>query len=494
MSSRIAAWAQGIDSHQWGTTLFAVLIAAAVYLFLPHRESDILYLNRPAKLDLFGRNARHNFASNARSLMAEGRRLCKGSPYRLFTDLGALIVIPSQSVDDVRNEPSLSFMEFFVDNFHPDIPGFDGFKFDGRKDELLHRTINKKLTKYLKWQQAPVMETMLELIARVSSRVFLGEELCRNSDWLAITKSYSINTSLAGDLLRQYPKWLRPFVCNFIPQCRELQKQVANGRKVLDPILRSREEEREAALANGDTERRYNDTIQWLVDESQGSSYDPVGAQLGFSVVATHTTTDLITETMIRLAERPELVDDLIQEIEDVLKVEGWTKTALFSMKRLDSVIKEAQRLKPLTSATMNRKATKRVTLPGGLVLEKGDRCMSDLGSMMDSTIYPNPDEYDGYRFFRMRDDRSAGSKAHLVSTSSAHLGFGHGKHACPGRFFAANEVKLLLCHLLYKYEWKLEPGYVHKITEFGLALFPDGQAQISYRRRQNLAVNIDSL
>jgi cytochrome P450 monooxygenase-2 len=194
------------------------------------------------------------------------------------------------------------------------------------------------------------METMLELIARVSSRVFLGEELCRNHDWLAITKSYSINTSMAGDLLRQYPKWLRPFVCNFIPQCRELQKQVANARKVLDPILRSREEERRAALANGDPEPRYNDTIQWLVDESQGSSYDPVGAQLGFSVVATHTTTDLITETMIRLCERPELIEDLIQEIEDVLKVEGWTKTALFNMKRLDSVIKEAQRLKPLTS------------------------------------------------------------------------------------------------------------------------------------------------
>uniref|UniRef100_A0A0B7K3W0 Uncharacterized protein n=1 Tax=Bionectria ochroleuca TaxID=29856 RepID=A0A0B7K3W0_BIOOC len=299
---------------------------------------------------------------------------------------------------------------------------------------------------------------------------------------------------MAGDLLRQYPKWLRPFACNFIPQCRELQKQVANARKVLDPILRSREEERRAALDNGDPEPRYNDTIQWLVDESQGSSYDPVGAQLGFSVVATHTTTDLITETMIRLCERPELIEDLIQEIEDVLKVEGWTKTALFNMKRLDSVIKEAQRLKPLTSATMNRKATKRVTLPGGLVLEKGDRCMSDLGSMMDSSIYPNPGEYDGYRFFRMRDDPSAGSKAHLVSTSSAHLGFGHGKHTCPGRFFAANEVKLLLCHLLYKYEWKLGPGYTHKITEFGLALFPDGQAQILYRRRQNLAVNIDSL
>lgn len=67
----------------------------------------------------------------------------------MFTDIGKLIVIPSQYIDDVRNNENLSFMKFFVDNFHTDIPGFDGFKFDGRDDELLHRTINKKLTKLL---------------------------------------------------------------------------------------------------------------------------------------------------------------------------------------------------------------------------------------------------------------------------------------------------------------------------------------------------------
>ncbi|KAJ3536491.1 hypothetical protein NM208_g6688 [Fusarium decemcellulare] len=487
-------WLEATEPHTLGFTFLALLAAAVVYMSLPERHGNLPYLNRPQKVDFFGHRARRNFATNARSLMADGRRLFRGAPYRLFTDLGALIVVPSQFVDGVRNEPNLSFMEFFIDNFHPDIPGFDGFKFDGRKDQLLHRTINKKLTKHLKWKQVPVMETMLDLVARISSRVFLGEELCRNPDWLAITKSYSINTTLVGDLLRQYPKWFRPIVCNFIPQCRELQKQVSNARKLFGPVLRKREEDKRAALARGEPEPQYHDTIQWLVEESQGSTYDPVGAQLGISVVATHTTTDLITETMLRLAERPELVNDLVKEIEGVLKEEGWTKTALFNMKLLDSVVKEAQRLKPLTSATMNRKATKRITLPGGLILEKGDRCMSDTGSMMDPSIYQNPDEYDGYRFFRMRSDPSTDSKAHLVSTSSIHLGFGHGKHACPGRFFAANEVKLLLCHLLYKYEWRVEPGYVHKITEFGLALFPDGEAQISIRKRQNQSIDIDSL
>ncbi|KAJ0273007.1 hypothetical protein Brms1b_000780 [Colletotrichum noveboracense] len=207
-----------------------------------------------------------------------------------------------------------------------------------------------------------------------------------------------------------------------------------------------------------------------------------------------HTTTDLATETMCRLIQRPQLVNDLREEIESVLVKEGWTKTALFQMKLLDSVLKEAQRLKPTTSATMNRTAIKRVTLPSGLVLETGDRCMADLGSMVDPEVYENPEVFDGYRYLRMREDPKLESKAHLVSTSSIHLGFGHGKHACPGRFFASNEVKILLCHLLYKYDWEIDSAYEHKIREFGISLSSGDGLQVSFRRRENLAVDIDSL
>ena len=191
---------------------------------------------------------------------------------------------------------------------------------------------------------------MLELIARLSSLVFLGDELCRNQEWLEITKSYTVNTSIATDKLRQYPKFLRPLVCRFIPECRELQRQVKVAQRVFAPVLQKRKEAREVAQVKGDPLPSYNDIIQWLAEENRGEPYDVVGAQLGFSVVAIHTTSDLLTETMLRLAVRPDLMDDICKEMETVLKVEGWTKTALFNMKLLDSSIKEAQRLKPITS------------------------------------------------------------------------------------------------------------------------------------------------
>lgn len=121
----------------------------------------------------------------------------------------------------------------------------------------------------------------------------------------------------------------------------------------MTPILQKRRDERRIAETKGKPAPVYNDVMQWVEEESKGSSYDPVGAQLGFSVVAMHTTTDLATETMCRLIQRPQLVHDLREEIESVLVKEGWTKTALFQMKLLDSVLKEAQRLKPTTSGEL---------------------------------------------------------------------------------------------------------------------------------------------
>lgn len=51
---------------------------------------------------------------------------------------------------------------------------------------------------------------------------------------------------------------------------------------------------------------------------------------------------------MIRIAEHPELFPILRQEMIDVLGKEGLKKTAFYNLKIMDSVIKEAQRLKPV--------------------------------------------------------------------------------------------------------------------------------------------------
>lgn len=68
-----------------------------------------------------------------------------------------------------------------------------------------------------------------------------------------------------------------------------------------------------------------------------------------------------------------------------------------------------------------------------------------------DAEYYPKPDKFDGARFLKLRAQPGKENSSQFVSTSPDHLGFGHGQHACPGRFFASNEIKIMMCHILLK-------------------------------------------
>ena len=45
-----------------------------------------------------------------------------------------------------------------------------------------------------------------------------------------------------------------------------------------------------------------------------------------------------------------------------------------------------------------------------------------------------------------------------LVTVADNFLTFGHGRHACPGRFFASQEMKLLLVYILTHYDIEYLP------------------------------------
>lgn len=81
-----------------------------------------------------------------------------------------------------------------------------------------------------------------------------------------------------------------------------------------------------------------------------------------------------------------------------------------------------------------------------------------------DQTLVPGVDRekdadvFDPFRFERLRNDASRPENVNrfqFATTDSSTLHFGHGKYACPGRFFASNEIKVILCHLLLRYDFK---------------------------------------
>ncbi|CZS79476.1 unnamed protein product [Fusarium graminearum] len=225
-----------------------------------------------------------------------------------------------------------------------------------------------------------------------------------------------------------------------------------------------------------------------------GSAFDPVIFQLTLSLLAIHTTYDLLQQRMIDLGRHPEYIEPLRQEAVQLLHEEGWKKTTLFKMKLLDSAIKESQRMKPGSIVTMRRYVTEDITLSSGLILKNGTRLNVDNRRLDDPKIYENPDVYNPYRFYNMRSEAGKDHGAQLVSTGSNHMGFGHGQHSCPGRFFAANEIKVALCHILVKYDWKLCPDTETKPDTRGIIAKSSPVTDILIKRRQSVELDLEAI
>lgn len=95
-------------------------------------------------------------------------------------------------------------------------------------------------------------------------------------------------------------------------------------------------------------------------------------------------------------------------------------------------------------------------------------------------------DHFDGFRFDRERS--SGGSKHHLLTPSPDSLTWGYGIHACPGRSFAATEIKVIVIDLLTHFHLRLKGGKERPPNKsFDFQIMPDMSAEIEFSSRTNL-------
>src|SRR3954465_5975437 len=142
-----------------------------------------------------------------------------------MTGTGPKIVLPNRYADEVRNHPSLNFNKAFSKDFFVNYPGFDPFRQGLKDDTFIQEVVRVKLTQHLnlvtddiveettdsvhdiygeaeEWHNIVIKDTVLDLVARLSSRVFLGKNLCRNKRWLEIAKSYTVDAFVLSFILR----------------------------------------------------------------------------------------------------------------------------------------------------------------------------------------------------------------------------------------------------------------------------------------------------
>jgi hypothetical protein len=173
----------------------------------------------------------------------------------------------------------------------------------------------------------------------------VGPKLLSSEAREELTYRYVKNFPVIACSLRLWPKFSQRFVNMILPTCISLCKDVNQARQMVNEVFQKRAASQAACISQGLEPEKSADVLQWW-QELSGPPCDPACLQLALIVSAVHSTIDLLSQTILNLAERLEFVDELRQEIIAVRESQPWGKAAFYKFGLMDSVLKETQRLK----------------------------------------------------------------------------------------------------------------------------------------------------
>ncbi|OCK76823.1 cytochrome P450 monooxygenase-like protein [Lepidopterella palustris CBS 459.81] len=422
------------------------LIAALLshYVLLRPRKLDIPRVG--PKPGLLGNTSKGYFYKHSKELLAEGYSKYKYGLYSLWTtDMDRVVL-------------SAKFMKDFMPLPRSQVQLTASIRHGGR---------------YTGYYSIPAFFSLIELVTSGTARVFVGPELCRNPEWLSTATGYTMDVAKVTEDLRTYPRVFYPIVAPFLKSFHQIRSRFALAKQLLVPIFAAR---------NQSTSREHPDMAQWLVESAKGRDLETdrlVMRMLFLNMAAIHTSAETATNVLLELCARPEYIsmlrEEMVQAVEDH---NGISLATLSSLKKTDSFIKEAHRMNTLGFLTFNRHLAKPVKLSNGVTLPAStyiSMCHAEM--QFDPEYFPNPYEFNGLRFYNLRQNDGDGDKHQFASVNSTLPWWGVGKFACPGRFWASAQIKLILMVLLLNFEVRFPIGQ----TEAPPHTVADERNQVSF-------------
>ncbi|KAJ8079813.1 hypothetical protein PM082_016635 [Marasmius tenuissimus] len=469
------------------------------------------------------------FVKHGTKVVQEGYKKYPNQAFKIaMLDRYLVVITGKEMIEDLRKsgDEDLSISEAFKQAFQTDymvkkstnenphhIQAIQGpltrhlsSKFGEVYDEL-SQAFNDEIPLTDDWVKVPTLQKALNIVSRTSNRLFVGLPLCRNKEWLSLNIRYTIDFFVAVAKFSLFPRLLHPLVAWYTSPYK---RSIKTALEIVEPLICERVEKFKTG-----SEDLEDDMLTWIIQSAPNDDLDKwltpeeLGSRLlSMNFVSIHTTSQVrvtssrwwdesdsrslkvFTHGLINLALHPEYIEPLRLEIEACIETDGWSKAAMGKMRMLDSFLKESQRVSSSAAVSIRRLALRDFVFSNGTVIPAGTMIgISPSALHFDEDQYSNPFEFDGFRSYKQREEEGESIKHQMVTPQTNYVAFGVGKHACPGRFFAVNEIKALVSHTLMYYDLKLdESEAAPKTEEFGGRIFTNSKTGVMFRKRQGKA------
>ncbi|RSL68712.1 hypothetical protein CEP54_002755 [Fusarium duplospermum] len=366
-------------------------------------------------------------------------------------------------------------------------------------DELASR-IDETFGMDTEWKEVQVFLLVREVISRVTARLIMGSTVCNDKELVDNVSNFSSSVLPSAMAISLFPPFMHPFISRLTSVFNHIYMRRA--LKTLRPYLKQRIEAVRNDVAQGSKSLPRDDVMTWHIEEALRKKEPEEGLedQIACRAFATmfaalESTTLTMTHALFNLCatdDPKETWEALAEEGRQVFSSEV-DQASVNSLSRADSAVKETLRLNTAIKAlSVQVMVADGVSLDQhNLKLPQGSRVsVSAWGIHHDEDIYPNAYTFDAFRFSRPHENGTLAEdkkEAHLlVSPSEDYLAFGFGRHACPGRYFAAVETKLFLAYMAVHYDLKQvhkRPGFV----TFGHLPTPPIKGRLKIRRKRDI-------
>lgn len=210
-----------------------------------------------------------------------------------------------------------------------------------------------------------------------------------------------------------------------------------------------------------------------------GKYEDLVNDMLSLTFAGYDTTAHTLAFCFSELARHPEIQEQLFEQVHAVLgpaPVDPASITAdkLSQIPLLTAVYRETMRKYPAVAFIPVH--VNHDTIVDGVVVPSGAEIWCNLrGLQMNQDVFPNPHEFDPYRWIRKDDD-----KQHEFPD----LSFTLGPHSCLGKNLAILELRTVIACTINQFTMSLQPGNIID-TKIVLTTKPRNGVWVNFERRK---------